>query len=433
MKIAILFGPLCLSFRGSFDFTNLYDDPRGMTGSEIGFVRIAEELQAAGHQISLHTVAAQTDYQGMPVKPLDAPIEADVVIAVNEPDLLRAAPAGAKRICLAWLNDVSFCKVGFEEHVDLFLSPSAAHRDQMMKRADWHMVEKTPEAPNGKAMYEPDPAKWVALELGCDLKCWGCEPNDPIEWASDDAGSGLYCPNGPRCEEQGPPQFPKITSRVIYASSPDRGLHHLLAEWPTIRRAVPEATLHVFYRLEPWLRGFDQTPYFPPIEPLRARANYVEECLARFRDAGGMGVTLRDSVSRRTIEREMAQAEVLAYPCHTTTWSEGFSCTTLEACAAKACPIITDCDALGEVYAALQPVAMSPGWQARWRDRVIEAMKDQAVRATQNEKAATLAAERTWKIYVEKLVKEIESRWPQQSKIQQPPSSNPSVPDAGSS
>jgi glycosyltransferase involved in cell wall biosynthesis len=259
-----------------------------------------------------------------------------------------------------------------------------------MTNLEWRKVEKTPEFPDGKAQYLPEPSKWVALELGCDPGRFGAHPS-----ASDDDAF---------------PVGPKIPGRVVHCSSPDRGLHHLLGAWPEIRRAVPHATLHVFYRLGPWLRGFDQTPYFPPIEPLRARANYVEECLRRFQELGGMGVTLRDAVSRETIEREMAQAEVSANPCDTTTWSEGFSCAILEACAARACPIISDCDALGEVYATLSPVPREPGWVKAWTARVIVALTTPAVRDEQNERAYKLASKLTWKVYAEKLMKEVESR-----------------------
>ena len=35
--------------------------------------------------------------------------------------------------------------------------------------------------------------------------------------------------------------------RVIYTSSYDRGLEHLLGMWPEVRKAVPDAELHVFY------------------------------------------------------------------------------------------------------------------------------------------------------------------------------------------
>lgn len=35
--------------------------------------------------------------------------------------------------------------------------------------------------------------------------------------------------------------------RIIYTSSADRGLEHLLKMWPAIKKAVPQATLHNFY------------------------------------------------------------------------------------------------------------------------------------------------------------------------------------------
>ena len=420
MKFAILFGPMCLAFRGSFDFTVLRTDPRGMTGSELGFIRIADELQAAGHEVELRVVAEQTEYRGMRVRPLSDPLECDVAIAINEPDLLRQAPAGCFRVCAFWLNDTSFCRVGFDDHVDLFLSPSDAHLEQVMTNLEWSKVEKTPEFPDGKAQYVPDAAKWVAVPLGCDPErfydqnlCPKCRRPSICEEQYAQDGSSLA--DKFYCIDCGPLPYPhpsqeKIPHRVVHCSSPDRGLHHLLSAWPEIRAAVPDATLHIFYRLGPWLRGFDQTPYFPPIEPLRKRANYVEECLRRFQERGGMGVTLRDSVSRETIEREMAQAEVMAYSCDTTTWSEGFSCTVLEACAARACPIISDCDALGSVYAELDPVPRGPGWVKAWTARVIEALLHPAVREEQNSRAYALASKLTWKIYVEKVLKEIACR-----------------------
>lgn len=35
--------------------------------------------------------------------------------------------------------------------------------------------------------------------------------------------------------------------RIIYTSSYDRGLEHLLAMWPDIKKVVPDAELHIFY------------------------------------------------------------------------------------------------------------------------------------------------------------------------------------------
>lgn len=419
MKISLLFGHWSLSFRKSLDFSGLWQDPRGLTGSELGCIRIAEWLSSLGHDVTLRTVSAQAgqDYNGLKIRSIDEPIEpCDAVVSINEPDLLRGAPEGAFRVCAFWLNDVSFCKSGFYSHVDLFCSPSAPHLEQIMTNQAWRRVEVTPEFPNGREQYTPDPAKWCVVPLGCDPErilgepcAWSGFTDEPPYDEDDPTYESLWW--DPRAGNGKGPTIGKIEGRVVHCSSPDRGLHWLLQEWPAIKRAVPHATLHVFYRLEPWLRGFDQTPFFPPIEPLRARANYVEECLRRFREMGGLGVTLRDSVSRETIEREMAQAECLAFPCDTTTWSEGFSCATLEGCAARACPVITDCDALAGVYGGALPVVYRVGdWQARFRDQVICALTDSAYREEVNAKAHAFALEHTWKRTAERILEEIGKR-----------------------
>jgi glycosyltransferase involved in cell wall biosynthesis len=174
----------------------------------------------------------------------------------------------------------------------------------------------------------------------------------------------------------------------------------VLEAWSSIKARAPGAELRIFYRLEPWLRGFDSTPYYPPIEKLRHRALYVEEALKRL---GGpeWGITVVDSVSHDQLMREMAQAEVLLHPCETTSWSEGFSVTVLEGCAAQACPIISDCDALGEVYAELDPVPV--GQWGKWRDDVVRALTDPAFRMQRNEKAKAIADRLTWKAHAKRL------------------------------
>ena len=385
MKLAILFGGICLSFRKTMDFAAIRQDPRGLTGSEFGAIRIAEECAKLGHETTLFTESSDTEWNGVKISKLSDGVPAgfDAVIAVNEPDLLRAVAPGPFRLCAYWLNGTTHCQVGFDSFVDLYASPSSAHMHRMFTDPEWHRVAPIPSAPDGQETYVPREDKWIAVRLGCD----------PERYAAD---------------------TPKISGRCIYSSSPDRGLHWLLQEWPAIKRAVPHATLHIFYRLEPWIRGFDTTPYFPPIEPNRARALYVQEALARLSDPK-WGITLRDSVSRETIEQEMAQAEVMAYPCDTLSWSEGFSCSLLEGCAARACPVTTDCDALGDVYGEALPLVRrndrdTAEWVREWRQTVITALQVQALRDGINEKARAFAERHTWRLVAETYIAEIEKR-----------------------
>lgn len=336
MRIAVTYGPMCL-LRPALETRT---DPR--TGSEIGWLRISEGLEAARHIV--------TTYDGR-----NDPAERyrpDAVVAINEPDRLREFPDAKLRICMFWLNEFSFCKEGFDEHVHWYFSPSEAHRQQAI--TTWGA---------------PRPEKWHVNRLGCD------------------ASTGL------------PGVAGRSHGRVVYCSSPDRGLHRVLEAWPAIKRAVPHATLRIFYRLEPWIRGFDATPYFPPIERNRTRALYVEEALNRL--GTGWGIEVHDSISREQLQLELQEAEVFLHPCDTLSWSEGFSCSTMEACAAGAAPIISDCDALGEVYAPLEPTRV--GDWAAWRDRVIRALKDQEYRQDLSQRAVRLAGEHTWSAHVSRL------------------------------
>jgi glycosyltransferase involved in cell wall biosynthesis len=333
MRIAVCYGPMCLMRSPK----ETMGDPR--TGSEIGFSRIGGELSRLGHNATMHCAGNPRD-------------DIDVAIAINEPDRLRDFPNAKLRICMFWLNEFSFCKEGFDDYVDLYFSPSEAHRQKAI--GDWGA---------------PVPSKWSVNYLGCDVP----RPNSLAT---------------------------KASGRVVYCSSPDRGLHRVLGAWPEIKRRLPHASLKVFYRLEPWFRGFDSTPFFPPIERLRHRALWCEEALRRM-SGPEWGITVVDSVSHDELMREMAQAEVLLHPCETTSWSEGFSVTVLEGCAAGACPIISDCDALGEVYADLDPVPV--GQWGKWRDDVVRALTDPAFRAQRNEKARALAEKLTWARHVKQL------------------------------
>lgn len=379
MKIAILFGRMCLAFRGTLGFADWRTDPRGLSGSELGFVRICEEFALLGHEVHACTLsdegASYDAGRGVEAKRIaihsiddrDTLIDDsfDLALSLNEPELLRGSRAKL-RACELWLNSFEYNRAGFEEHVDFWLSPSDAHRRMILAQA--HEVELRAEGP--AAYYRADAAHWHTAMLGCD------------PWRY--------------------PQTEKVPGRVIYCSSPDRGLHLLLQEWPKIKRAVPHATLRIFYRLQAWIDSFDAMSYAPSCEELRSRALYIGEALRRMATPE-WGITVCDAVSRERIEQEMCEAEVLAYPCETTRWSEGFSCTILEACAARACPVIFDTDALGEIYGGACLVAPRGDLQT-WRAAVITALQDSNVREHTNATCARFAQKLTWKRHAERVL-----------------------------
>lgn len=302
-KIAMVYGAFSSAIHGPFDIHGLYTRV-GLTGSESSFFNLARGLSKIGHQ-----VAVICDCEGifelspnLTVFPFDVlqkahEIDFDVAIAWNEPDYLSFFPQ-AKKFCDQQLNDFDYCRhPQWFDLADVWVSPSENHRQNVINTSRIPAGKRTEVIPNS-----------------VDLTLF----DEEISF-------------GKRNEH-----------RVVYCSSPDRGLHHLLSMWPHIRRQVPDAELKIFYRLEPWLaraRGND--------DEVGKRARYIETVLPLLKN---MGVTVAGPVPNLEMMRELQQAKVLAYPCDPVRYTEGFGCSVLDAATAGCYPVIHDVDALGEVH-----------------------------------------------------------------------------------
>jgi glycosyltransferase involved in cell wall biosynthesis len=163
----------------------------------------------------------------------------------------------------------------------------------------------------------PKPEKWQVLPLGCDPT--------------------LY-------------QDRRVPGRVIWISSADRGLHWLLSQWPTIKKAVPEANLRIFYHfsygsildIEP-----NSTTDHPHVVEMGQRLRYIRETVERLKP---LGVEHVKSVSRDQITKELNEASVFAFSADTVAFTEGFSVSTMESHASYTVPVITGVDCLGSIY-----------------------------------------------------------------------------------
>lgn len=120
--------------------------------------------------------------------------------------------------------------------------------------------------------------------------------------------------------------------RVIYASSPDRGLSRLLDVWPTVREQVPDAELHIYYD---WSNFFAKHPY------------EAQVLMARVKALVSQGVEFYGGVDHATLHAAFREGGVLAYP--TSGVVETFCITVVKALAAGMIPVTTDAGALVEV------------------------------------------------------------------------------------
>jgi glycosyltransferase involved in cell wall biosynthesis len=121
--------------------------------------------------------------------------------------------------------------------------------------------------------------------------------------------------------------------RMIYASSYDRGLVHLLNIWPTIRREVPDATLHIFYGWQTYDAIFRDNP------ERQLWKSRVEKMMQQD------GITHHGRVSHKELVGEFTKSAIFTYP----TDFQEISCqNAMTAQIYGAIPVVSDYAALKE-------------------------------------------------------------------------------------
>jgi len=364
MKIGFLYGDTILCGRW-IDFNNVWDSPRGLTGSELSYLSYAREMSRRGHQVVLfiHNHGGPPSWEGIEIRDISLlhtlDDSFDVAYAWHEPNLLENVRPPTLRMVNQQLNDFNYARAGFDQYVDVYTSPSESHREYFYKGAG------SPQLPTSHH-------KWEVLPNGCD----------PSQYS-----------DGPR-----------VPGRIVYASSPDRGLHLLLQAWPKIKEKAPEAHLRIFYNIDDWINRMSpiENHHILDFRELSCRARYVKLAIQRM---SGMDVHKIGSVSRRRMAEEWSQSMVLAYPCDTINFTEGFSVTTMEACASGVFPVISSVDSLGQIYGGSIPTVTAPVRDRldEFSDLVIRGLRDEAFRKEATDKAKAFADGYKWSVLTQKL------------------------------
>ena len=128
--------------------------------------------------------------------------------------------------------------------------------------------------------------------------------------------------------------IPRNPNKIIYASSPDRGLELILSNWFRVIERVPSAELHIFY-------GFNN------VETLAKR---VGGWYATYPDKLGQmmnqpGVKFRGRLGQMELYREWFSSNIWWYP---TNWPETSCITSLDAQSCGAIPVTNNYWAVGE-------------------------------------------------------------------------------------
>lgn len=282
-----------------WDWTN--PDTVGIGGSETSAIEMSQRLARRGHEVVHYAptpyTEERTDPAGVRYLPafherMDFEADVDVWIVYRDPEVVDHLPEGA----IAWLicQDIDYRFPGHE------LTPERAKKFQRI----------------------------VAL----------CGPHAGyLKWAHPEVADRVWISsNGIKREViedilKDPPV--RNPHRLMYASSPDRGMEYLLKLFPRLVELVPDAELHVFY-------GFDNVEKVEKFNPVVKAQNDRLKALLEQPNVYHHGRTPQGQLLR-----EWFQSAVW---CHTSNFRETSCITCMDAQASGAIPVTQPVWAIAE-------------------------------------------------------------------------------------
>jgi len=292
VRVVIYCGP------GLESWSPLQIDEKGLGGSETGAVKLAESFAQMGFDVAVYGefegVVNRVHYAKAshfdPNTPYLGSLPAWLMIGSRVP--MAAAMVNAQHRIL-WMHDVDCGDALTPELVD--------RMTHIVVLSDWHKG------------YVLDRYPWLSLSKLTVI------------------GDGLHT-------------FVDLLRKpkrhsLIWASSPDRGLHLLLDWWPTIRQMWPNATLDAYYGWE----NFDaMVQRYPGMAPFKESV---------LRKAQQPGVTLHGRIGQKELAEQFARHQFWLHPSVQMdggTWHETFCISALEAQANGCIPIVNAVGALPE-------------------------------------------------------------------------------------
>jgi len=325
----------------------------GIGGSETAVIHVAKGLAEAGWHVDVYNDCEPFTgtYDGVGYWPYQwyrPDLNPDLLIGWRQAGTLLTDAQAPARVRWEWLHDLHM--------VDLIGTDDAEYYDRFAPVSQWH----------------GDYLKMVYPFLGDKVR--------PTRNGIDLARFTHEVERNPK--------------KVVYSSSPDRGLDALLAIWPEIVGQVPEAVLHVFY-------GWENVDKFPHLRPWKAA---IEELLAKTPNA-----IWRGRVDQDTLAREFLSAGCWFYP---TTFPEVSCITAMECMAAGVAILASDCGALPETVGnrgiLLPGYPNSEVYQRMFIEEAVDLLTNEEYRAFMGLKGQNHAPNLSWDLVVKEWLEEWE-------------------------
>ena len=236
---------------------------RGIGGSETAVVEVAKRLAAEGQQVVVYNRAGSGEGEHDGVLYVNwerfrPGTYHDTFVSWRQPGIVNENPNAGNR--MLWLHDLNM-GTSIDERV-------ASGFDRVMGVSDWH-------------------AKYLK-------KVYPFLKDEQVG----------FLPNGINLERFQQKAGPRQMFRIVYTSSPDRGLANLLRMWPELRRVYgPDAQLDIFYGWENFMQAIrmGHSHYRQVMEAIMALGNQP-------------GVNWRGRVGQDALAKELLQADAWLYP-----------------------------------------------------------------------------------------------------------------------
>lgn len=296
----------------------------GLGGSETAAIRLAEELDQLGHRTFVYTnIDSPGYYNGVcyrDIERLQPNVRSDLFIAWRWPEAADHS-INTERLVL-WMHDT--------DAGDRLTPERAARFHSIVVLTDWHrgfMQERYP-------FLRDD--QMVVIGNGVDLSRF----TEPVE---------------------------RKPYKVVYSSSPDRGLDIILEHiWPKVTEVVHGAELHVYYGWD----SFDRASDIPGWEHLKQFKAKMERLIL-----DNKNVVQHGRVSQDRLAKEMQEAKIWLYPTY---FPETYCITAVEAQLAGAVPITNRFAGLSETVKSgirIDGDVHDPEVQATYAQAVIHALQ----------------------------------------------------------
>jgi glycosyltransferase involved in cell wall biosynthesis len=288
----------------------------------------------------------------------------DAYLAWNEPDLLRPHPTNKLKICVQQLNDFTYCNSDFDRYVDAYVMPSETHRKYLGATSPITR-KKTFAIPNS-----------INLDLVAEA----------------------------------PTPSQRKPGSLIWSSSPDRGLNVALKVFLHVRERVPHATLKIFYRFAPWFEAVKNLSSF-----VGYMAREIKDILDMHGSNGENGIYLMDAKPNLDVLTAMKESVAQIYTCEPIYFTEGFSVSIMDAASTGCVPIISDADALPEIYGKAADVIKGLPSKSitEWVAETTKVLTDDAYRTELSERVTKFSKRfdrkivaRQWETFIYKRLKE---------------------------